>query len=176
LPSSQTILYSVGVNSLTIRPAGQDDLDFLWDFLAIAAYKRDADAARAVLVVAAHLTGWQRPGDFGVVAESAGSPVGAAWARQFTFAEQPAFYVDANTPEVSVGVREGARGQGVGRVLIEALMQEASRRGVGLCLNVRDTNPALRLYERAGFRCVPGSEVRNRCGGLSLGMMLGGAG
>ena len=69
--------------------------------------------------------GWQRPGDFGVVAESAGSPVGAAWTRQFTFEEQPAFFVDANTPEMSIGVREGARGQGVGRVLLEALVQEA---------------------------------------------------
>ena len=57
-----------GVSSLTIRPAGQDDLDFLWDFLAIAAYEPDADAARAVPIVAAHLTGWQWPGDFGVVA------------------------------------------------------------------------------------------------------------
>jgi hypothetical protein len=103
------LLYCVGVNSLTIRPAGQDDLDFLWDFLAIiAAYERDADAARAVPIVAAHLTGWQRPGDFGEVAESGGSPVGAAWARQFTFKEQPAFYVDANTPG---GVHRGARGR-----------------------------------------------------------------
>jgi ribosomal protein S18 acetylase RimI-like enzyme len=91
-------------------------------------------------------------------------------------AEQPAFYVDPNTPEVSIGVREGARGQGVGRTLIEVLIQEASRRGVGLRLNVRDTNPALRLYERARLRRVPGSEIRNRCGGLSLGMVLGGTG
>jgi hypothetical protein len=44
------------------------------------------------------------------------------------------------------------------------------------CLNVRDTSPALRLYERAGFRRMPGSEVRNRCGGLLLGMVLGGTG
>lgn len=42
--------------------------------------------------------------------------------------------------------------------------------------DVRETNPALRLYERAGFRCVAGSEVRNRRGGLSVGMILGGTG
>ena len=36
--------------------------------------------------------------------------------------------------------------------------------------------PRLRLYERAGFRRVLGGEVRNRYGGLSLGMMLGGTG
>jgi pimeloyl-ACP methyl ester carboxylesterase len=44
LASSQTNLYRVGVSSLTIRPAGQDDLDFLWDFLAIAAYEPDERA------------------------------------------------------------------------------------------------------------------------------------
>jgi hypothetical protein len=43
LPSSQTIWYGVGA----MRPAGQGDLDFLWDFLAIAAYGPDADAAYA---------------------------------------------------------------------------------------------------------------------------------
>jgi hypothetical protein len=41
---------------------------------------------------------------------------------------------------------------------------------------LRDTNPALRLYERAGFRRVLNSKVRNRCGGLSVGMILGGTG
>jgi len=45
------------------------------------------------------------------------------------------------------------------------------RRGVGLCLNVRHDNPARRLYERLGFRLVPGSGVPNRVGGTSLGMM-----
>lgn len=160
------------MTTLTIRPACQQDLDLLWEFLAIAAYEPDADAARTVPVVAAHLIGWQRHGDFGVIAERDGLAVGAAWARQFTPAEQPVFYVDDDTPEVSIGVREGARGQGVGQALIVALIQEARRRGAGLCLNVRDTNPALRLYERAGFRQVPGSAVTNRVGGLSIGMVL----
>ena len=76
--------------AITARPPGQLDLDFLWDFLAIAAYDRDADAAHAVPVVAAHLTGWQRPGDFDLVAENAGSPICAAWARQFTFGDSDA--------------------------------------------------------------------------------------
>ena len=37
---------------------------------------------------------------------------------------------------------------------------------------VRESNPALRLYERLGFRRVPGRAVRNRAGSLSVGMAL----
>ena len=38
-------------------------------------------------------------------------------------------------------------------------------------LNVRDDNPAQRLYERIGFRLVLGSGVPNRVGGTSYGMI-----
>jgi hypothetical protein len=35
---------------LVIRPAVEDDLEVLWDFLAMAAYEPDAEAAKAVLL------------------------------------------------------------------------------------------------------------------------------
>ena len=38
-------------------------------------------------------------------------------------------------------------------------------------LNVRADNSAVRLYERAGFVRVPGSEIVNRTGGVSFNMM-----
>jgi GNAT superfamily N-acetyltransferase len=160
------------MNSLRIRVAVQDDLDQLWEFLAIAAYESTSAAARAVPLVAAHLTGWQRPGDFGFIAEQDGAAVGAAWARQFSPEEKPAFYVDGRTPVISIGVLERARGHGVGLLLLKEVVGEARRRGVRLCLNVRDTNPAVRLYQRVGFKRVSGSEVPNRVGGLSFGMIL----
>lgn len=48
------------------------------------------------------------------------------------------------------------RRRGVGTELVEAALREARRRGVQqLFLQVRESNgPALRLYERAGFRKV----------------------
>jgi len=154
-----------------IRTATQNDLDILWDFLAIAAYEPNADAAKAVPFAAAHLAGWQRSEDFGFIAEIDAAAIGAAWARQFSRDEQPAFYVDEHTPEVTIGVAEAARGQGVGGMLLCALIAEAARRGVGLCLNVRHDNPARRLYERTGFHLVECSGVPNRVGGVSLGMI-----
>ncbi|HEY3908461.1 MAG TPA: hypothetical protein VGM07_01065 [Stellaceae bacterium] len=55
---------------------------------------------------------------------------------------------------------------------MRALIGEAARRRHGLELGVRSENPARRLYERLGFRDIPGSAVTNRTGGASIGMAL----
>ena len=127
------------INGISIRPAIQDDLAILWDVLVIAAYEADVAAAKAVPFVAAHLEGWRRSEDFGFIAERDAQAIGAVWARQFSPDEQPAFYVDARTPEVTIGVSTAARGQGVGARLLSALIAEAAQLRVGLCLNVRTT-------------------------------------
>ena len=144
----------------------------LWDFLAMAAYEPDAAAARALPSVAKYLVGWQRPGDFGFIAERSGEIIGAAWARRFSVEELNSPYGDEETPKASIGVKPNARGQGVGEMLMRALIGEAARRGLGLCLSMRSENPARRLYDRLGFRDIPGSAVTNRAGGLSIGMEL----
>jgi GNAT superfamily N-acetyltransferase len=105
-------------------------LAILWDFVAIAGYEPDADAAKAVPFVAAHLAGWQRPENFGFIAERDGLAIGAAWARQFAPDEQPAFFVDERTPEITIGVKPHIRGRGVGGMLLDALVGEAARRAL----------------------------------------------
>jgi ribosomal protein S18 acetylase RimI-like enzyme len=157
---------------LVIRPAVQDDIEVLWDFLAMAAYEPDAAAAKAVPPVAKYLVGWQRPGDFGFIAEQNGEIVGAAWARRFSAEELKFPYGDEQTPKVSIGVKPNSRGQGMGEKLMRALIGEAARRGLGLCLSVRSENPARRLYKRLGFRDIPGSAASNRADGTSIGMAL----
>ena len=156
---------------LVIRPAVQDDLEVLWDFLAMAAYESDPEAAKAVPRVAKYLVGWQRPGDFGFIAEQNGEIIGAAWARHFSVEELRVPYGDVD-PKASIGVKPSARGQGVGEKLMRALIGEAARRELGLCLSVRSENLARRLYERPGFRDIPGSAVANRAGSMSIGMEL----
>ena len=157
---------------LVIRPAVPDDLAVLWDFLTMAAYEPDAEAVKAVPGVAKYLAGWQRPGDFGFIAEQNGEIIGAAWARHFSDEEMNSPYGGEETPKVSISVKPNARGQGVGAKLMRALIGEAARRGLGLCLSVRSENPARRLYERLGFRDIPGSAAPNRAGGMSIGMAL----
>ncbi|ESY68937.1 MULTISPECIES: GNAT family N-acetyltransferase [Mesorhizobium] len=158
---------------VVIRDGQFCDAELLWDFLAIAADEANAVAAKNVPVVACHLEEWLRPGDFGVIAEHEGVPIGAAWARQFSLSENPVCYASDRTPEVSIGVISELRGLGVGLKLLQCLEVKARRlRLDGLCLNVRDTNPALKLYERAGYRRIDGARFANRIGGLSIWMLL----
>ena len=44
------------------------------------------------------------------------------------------------------------RRQGIGTEVVKGLIEEAARAGQALTLGVVKTNPALRLYERLGFR------------------------
>ena len=156
---------------ITIRPAAADDREVLWEFLAMAAYEPDAAAAQAIPMVAAYLEAWPRPEDFGFIAEQDRDCVGAIWARQFEPAAEPGYYCQERTPEMTIGVKPHMRGRGVGEVLLRAMLAEATDRNLRLCLNVRQTNPALRLYERMGFQAVPGMTVRNRVGGMSVWMV-----
>src|SRR5438046_3225229 len=94
---------------LVIRPAVQDDLKVLWDFLAMAAYEPDAEAAKAVPRVAKYLVGWQRLGDFGFIAEQNGENIGAAWARRFSAEELKFPYGDEEAPKVSICVKVNRR-------------------------------------------------------------------
>lgn len=160
------------MSDVVIRPAIQDDFEVLWDFLAMAAYEPNTETAKAVPAVAKYLVGWQRPGDFGFIAEQDGGTIGAAWARHFSADELQLPYGDEDAPKVSIGVKPHARGQGVGERLMRTLMGEAARRGLGLCLSVRSENPARRLYQRLGFRDIPGSVTMNRAGSVSIGMEL----
>lgn len=57
-------------------------------------------------------------GDFGVVAEVEGNPIGVCWA-QFLPADDPGYgFIDEQTPEASLWVSSGARGQGWGDVCL----------------------------------------------------------
>jgi ribosomal protein S18 acetylase RimI-like enzyme len=157
--------------NVMIRPVRLGDEVFLWQCMAIAAHEDSVAAVAAIPSAARYVEGWGRPGDFGLVAEVEDVPVGAAWARQFALADNPHVYVDERTPELVIALLPEARGRGLGRRLLHALAERARNRHPALCLTVRVGNPAQRLYERAGFERLPGSDRINRLGGLSIGMV-----
>ena len=148
-------------------------MPFLKEMLAAAVFWRPDGPKGSVeevveqLELAHYVTGWPRPGDLGVVAWD-DNRVGAAWLRLLPEANSGYGFVNAMTPEVSMGVVQAWQRRGVGRRLLGALIASARERGVAaLSLSVEPDNYALRLYERFGFR-----EVGKQGGSLTMLLRL----
>ena len=149
-----------------VRPATPADLQFLWRMLATTAdlppkVPPPVEAVRRNPEMSRYLDGWGRPGDAGVIAEVGDEPVGAAWYRSFPDSAPGYGYVDGHTPEVSIGVDERWRGQGVGRALLTALVELArGEENTALSLSVDRRNaPALALYRSIGFEVVANEDA-----------------
>lgn len=144
----------------TIRTVQIQDVSFLWDMLYEAAAVSEVirslgkEKALALSVNRKYVEEWGRPGDGGVIAVGQREqPIGAAWYRLHP-EESPGYgFVSSKIPELTIGVNENARGQGIGSALLQALITLAESQGYpALSLSVDRNNPALRLYERYGFR------------------------
>jgi phosphinothricin acetyltransferase len=86
-----------------------------------------------------------------LVAEEEGRVVG--WARLYPWSPRQAY---ARTAEDSVYVRADARGRGVGRALLEALLARAPAQGIKVVIaRIAEGNPgSVKLHERLGFKPV----------------------
>lgn len=164
-------------NQISIRRAGPHDGAFLWRMLCYAASMEGGDteqnivAAQEDAFLQKYVAGWGKAGDIGVLAENEeGAALGAAWIRPGTDAEAEPGHPSATEPELAIAVHPAHRGQGIGMKLLAALAHEATGNYIAIVLSVRASNPAVRLYERAGFLTV--GEIVNRVGGRSLVMRL----
>ncbi len=138
-----------------------NDVTFMWRMLGYAASngddERTPDDLRADPALGRYLDGWGRTGDVGVVAvDGDDARIGAAWIRLFS-ADCPGYgYIDEGTPELTIACLASFRGIGVGRALIEAVLDRARRAGfarVGLSVAYRNER-AKALYAGCGFRPV----------------------
>jgi [ribosomal protein S18]-alanine N-acetyltransferase len=151
----------------SIREARREDEPFLSEMLYEAAIWRSGpkrSSASEVLSlpeIAVYISGWGRPGDEGLIAEAeTGESVGAAWYRLFSEQAHGFGFVNAETPEITIAVREDVRGRGIGSALLDELIACARKgRFPALSLSVEADNPALRLYERSAFLVIRRDKV-----------------
>jgi ribosomal protein S18 acetylase RimI-like enzyme len=136
-----------------IRSGGSDDLPAIHAALLLAANWDPSREARPLQdpTLAPYRDGWGRKGDLAVIAEDEGHAIGAAYCRL----TRGYGHVDDDTPEITVGVEGSYRSRGIGGRLLDALAELAYDHGfTRLSLSVDSSNPARRLYERAGYRQV----------------------
>jgi ribosomal protein S18 acetylase RimI-like enzyme len=143
----------------TIRTVQLQDVSFLWEMMYEAAAVDESmrtlgkEKALALPVNRKYVEGWGRLGDAGVIAlDQMEQPLGAAWYRLHPD-EAPGYgFVSSTIPELTIGTRDDARSQGIGRALLQALMELAQSEGyTALSLSVDRNNPARHLYARLGF-------------------------
>jgi ribosomal protein S18 acetylase RimI-like enzyme len=145
------------MQDVAFRAAAAEDFTFLATMLGEAAVWRPdkhtptADEVLADPRYAMYLAGWPRPGDYGVIAEQDG-PLGASWYRTFTDASHGHGFVAEDVPELSIAVISSRRHEGIGRRLLDVLIEASVAQGHrALSLSVAAGNPARGLYESSGF-------------------------
>ena len=95
----------------------------------------------------------ERDGDTAVIAVHNAIPIGAAWYRFWTGSNFTNGYVDEETPVLGVAVHNAYRHQGIGKKLVEWLIDHASKYAVQkISLNVAKDNYAINLYIQLGFQ------------------------
>lgn len=109
-----------------------------------------------------------RPGDHCLVVEVEEKVVGAAWSR--IMADYG--HIDNDIPSLAISLLPEYRGLGIGTQLLNGLLLLLRENGyLRTSLSVQKENPALRFYQRAGFRIVAekGTEYLMLCDGTQGG-------
>lgn len=142
-----------------IRGIRQSEWPLLEDFLYEAVFVPEGfegEVPRSVVhddprCRAAYLGFGSLPDDRALVAAADGKVVGACWVR--TTDEYG--HIDCATPSFSISLYRPYRGQGIGTGMMRAMLNELRAAGYARAsLSVQKENPALRLYERLGFRIM----------------------
>lgn len=134
-----------------IRPLTAADEPILWEMLYQALHDAPEQPAPPAEIVrrpefARYVEGWGRPGDAGFVAfdRDGQQLLGAVWFRP------PA---EGATPELAFTVSSSHRKRGIGAALLTQWVRAHPKQSE-VSLRVRAGHPAVRLYERFGFKVV----------------------
>ncbi len=139
-----------------IRPLTAADEPILWEMLYQALQTAEGAPPRDIVrqpQFARHAEGWGRVGDTGFVAydvKQKDKLLGAVWLRLATGDQRDETKA---TPELAFAVKSGLRRHGIGAALLTQLVK-ASPQLSTISISAPANNPAVRLYERFGFKIV----------------------
>jgi ribosomal protein S18 acetylase RimI-like enzyme len=143
----------------SFRPLLPADQAKLWNWLHISLWDPPPAGLRPVEIlqnpnVRIYAEEWGKPGDVGVVAQVDGGDAGACWMRLLPDNVGLA-YVDAQTPQLGIALEPAHQHRGFGTPLMSAALDAARKHGYKqVALTVHPQNPAIRVYERCGFRKI----------------------
>jgi ribosomal protein S18 acetylase RimI-like enzyme len=150
---------------MTLRLLKDSEIPILEDFLYLAVFipAGHAPVSRDVIyhpAVYAYIENFGKKDDRCLVAQVGDRVIGAAWSRIMAHPAKRGYgNIDAHTPELAISVVPEHRGKGVGTRLLTALSDLLRDHGYSrLSLSVQKDNPALRLYQRAGFKTIAENE------------------
>jgi GNAT superfamily N-acetyltransferase len=134
-----------------IRRGGQQDVAFMRS-LVTHAYNWHVNRLDADVPIGRYVDGWGRPGDTALIAMDGGHRIGAGWFRLFRENAPGYAFVDEHTPEVTVVVVPSRQGEGIGRALLEGLVERATAEAFrALSVSVEPDNPEVSLFAKHGF-------------------------
>lgn len=146
---------------IRIRFATKTDETFLFEMLYQSLFVEEGQPQfpREILnepKIARYVKDWGRESDLGVIAEinESSEPIGAAWCRPANGEDKGFAYLDDETPELGIALLPEYRGYGIGTALLKQFLNVAKKKFPAICLSVSPNNPAVRLYERLGFKNV----------------------
>jgi len=143
--------------SLTIRPLRKSEIVLLDEFLYDAIFiPPDCEKPPPDIIyhpeIYVYIKDFGKKDDLCLVAENNGEVSGAVWTRYFSEAERGFGFVNSETPELSMSVKEQYRGQGIGTRLLESMIKMLHKTGARqVSLSVDKINYAYRLYKKYGF-------------------------
>jgi GNAT superfamily N-acetyltransferase len=149
--------------SIDCREATSNDYNFFKKMLYDALYVPNGAEPFDISIIdlpdiSRYVDNWGKVGDFGLILEKEGTPIGAIWGRLFNGYG----FVDVETPEISMAIQEKYRVKGLGRQLLSIFIQIAKEKGYNaLSLSVDKRNRAFDLYKRLDFKVV--EETKTSC-------------
>ncbi|MFO8023226.1 MAG: GNAT family N-acetyltransferase [Perlabentimonas sp.] len=145
---------------LVIREIKQSELPFLKVMLYQAIYVPEGSPPLPMSIVehpnlTKYIENFGRDGDICLVAEVEGKLVGAAWSRLFTEQNKGYGFIDSQTPEISMAVLEPYRNMGIGKKLLNELLNKMTQLNFSRAsLSVDKSNHAYKLYKKIGFETI----------------------